>query len=55
MKIVTDMNIKEKFWQNRFKGAYAQQSFTDPDFCVLKFTPTTGRLYANYTIANFDF
>ena len=55
MEIVNDMSIKEKFWQNRFKNAYPQKSFTDPDFCVLKFTPKSGRLYANFTIEDFEF
>jgi len=55
MEVVTDMAIKEKFWDNKYKGAYEQGTFTDPDFCVLKFTPKTGRFYANFTIADFDF
>jgi len=53
MEIVEDMAVKERFWQEKFKAAYEQQSFTDPDFCVLKFTPTTGRYYANFTLNNF--
>jgi len=52
-EIVSDMNIKEKYWQSIFKDAYPQKSYTDPDFCVLKFTPTFGRLYANYNIEDF--
>jgi len=55
MEIVTDMNIKEKYWDNKYKGAYEQGSFTDPDFCILKFTPKSGRFYANFTIADFIF
>ncbi|MDR0463111.1 MAG: pyridoxamine 5'-phosphate oxidase family protein [Pseudomonadales bacterium] len=53
MEIVEDMKIKEKYWQNMFKDAYPQKSFTDPDFCVLKFVPVLGRFYANYTIEDF--
>ncbi|MCL2195330.1 MAG: pyridoxamine 5'-phosphate oxidase family protein [Oscillospiraceae bacterium] len=53
MEIVTDMSVKAKFWQGKFKGAYEQQAYTDPDFCVLKFTPTSGRYYANYTLEDF--
>jgi len=48
------MGIKETYWQNVFKNAYPQKSFTDPDFCVLKFTPISGRFYANFTLADFD-
>ena len=53
MEIVTDMGIKEKYWQDLYKNAYPQKSFTDPEFCVLRFTPTLGRLYADFTIADF--
>jgi len=54
MEIVTDMSIKEKYWQNRFKNAYPEKSFTDPDFCVLKFTSASGRFYSNFTLADFE-
>jgi general stress protein 26 len=54
MEIVTDMKIKEKYWLKIFKDAYPQQSFTDPDFCVLRFVPSSGRFYANYTIEDFE-
>ena len=55
IEVVTDMNIKEKYWLNKFKNAYAEKSFTDPDFCVLKFIPSAGRFYANFTLADFEF
>ena len=54
MEIVTDMGVKEKYWQNLYKNAYPQKSFTDPDFCVLRFTPISGRLYSDFTIADFE-
>ncbi|MCL2873666.1 MAG: pyridoxamine 5'-phosphate oxidase family protein [Defluviitaleaceae bacterium] len=54
MEIVTDMNIKEKYWLEEFKDAYTQQSFTDPDFCMLRFVPNSGRFYEDYTIADFE-
>jgi len=54
MEIVTDMEIKEKFWQDAFKNAYPQKAHTDPDFCVLKFTPLSGRFYADFTLDDFD-
>ena len=54
MEILTDMSIKEKYWQNKFKDAYEQKSFADPDFCVLKFTATKGRYYSNFTIEDFE-
>ena len=54
MEIVTDLEIKERNWDEKFKDAYPEKSFTDPDYCVLKFVPSRGRLYANYTIEEFD-
>ena len=54
MAIVTDMGVKERYWQNVFKNAYPEKSFTDPDFCVLKFTPTAGRFYADFKLADFE-
>ena len=54
MEIVTDMTIKEKYWQNKFKNAYPQKSLTDPDYCVLKFIPKSGRFYNWYNLEDFD-
>lgn len=54
MEIVTDMSIKEKYWQNKFKNAYPQKSFTDPDFCVLRFIPNSGRFYSWYKPEDFE-
>jgi general stress protein 26 len=53
MEIVSDMSVKEKYWQDKFKNAYSQKSFTDPDFCVLKFIPITGRFYSWYKPEDF--
>lgn len=46
MEIVQDNSIKENYWQAKFKNAYAEKSYTDPDFCLLKFTPIKGRFYS---------
>jgi len=54
MEIVTDMGIKEKYWQNIYKNAYPQKSFTDSDFCVLRFVPVSGRFYADFKIVDFE-
>jgi general stress protein 26 len=54
MEIVADMDVKKKYWQSMFKSAYPQKSYTDPDFCVLRFKPKSGRFYANFTIEDFD-
>ena len=53
MEIVSDNAIKERQWDNKFKDAYPEKSFTDPDFCVLKFIPESGRFYSNYTLEDF--
>lgn len=54
MEIVNDMTEKEKFWQNKFKSAYAEKSYTDPDFCLLKFTPISGRFYSWFKPQDFE-
>lgn len=54
MEIVSDIKIKEKYWQNKFKSAYPEKSFTDPDFCVLKFTPVSGRFYSWFKPEDFE-
>ena len=54
MEIVLDLTIKKKYWQNKFKNAYPQKSYTDPDFCVLKFVPETGRFYSWYKLEDFE-
>ena len=53
MEIVSDMEIKRKYWQNLFKDAYPEKSYTDPDFCVLKFSTISGRFYSNFSIEDF--
>ena len=53
-EIVSDMALKQKYWRNMFKGAYPEKAYTCPDFCLVKFTPISGRLYANFTIEDFD-
>jgi len=54
MDVVTDPDIKEKYWQEKFKDAYPTKTFTDPDFCVLRFVPTSGRFYSNFTLEDFE-
>jgi general stress protein 26 len=54
MEIVSDMAVKEKYWMNKFKDAYPQKSYTDPDFCVLKFVPVGGRFYAMFKPESFE-
>jgi general stress protein 26 len=55
MEIVSDLALKEKYWQNKFKNAYPKKSYTDPDFCLLKFTPEAGRFYSWFKPEDFEF
>ncbi|MCL1997673.1 MAG: pyridoxamine 5'-phosphate oxidase family protein [Turicibacter sp.] len=54
MEIVDDMATKEKYWLEDYKEAYPQQSFADPDFCLLKFTPQFGRFYTGEDALDFE-
>jgi general stress protein 26 len=54
MEIVSELTVKEKYWQNTFKNAYPEKSYTDPDFCVLKFVPEVGRFYSWYKPEDFE-
>src|SRR5215510_8088648 len=54
MEIVSENVLKEKYWQNKFKNAYPQKSYTDSDFCLIKFTPKTGRFYSWYKLEDFE-
>ena len=54
MEIVSDLAVKKKYWQNKFKNAYSEKSYTDPDFCLLRFIPETGRFYSWYKLEDFE-
>jgi general stress protein 26 len=54
MAIVSDLALKTQYWQNKFKNAYPEKSYTDPDFCVLKFIPETGRFYSWFKPEDFE-
>jgi general stress protein 26 len=32
IEIVSDKTVKEKYQKNKFKNAYKEKSYTDPDF-----------------------
>lgn len=55
MTISNDMELKRSLWSEKYKDAYPEHSYTDPDFCVLEFKPIRGRYYHMYKIENFDF
>ncbi len=53
MEILTDQEIKNAIWE---KGdtIFYKKGVTDPDYCVLKFTATSGRYYSDLKTENFD-
>ncbi|MDO5575033.1 MAG: hypothetical protein Q4G60_13750 [bacterium] len=46
------VGIKEECWRNG-DTMYYSKGVTDPDYCILKFTATSGRYYANFKKENF--
>ena len=54
MEIVSDKEVKAQYWQNKFKNAYPEKSPSDPDFCVLKFVPISGRFYSWFKTEDFE-
>ena len=54
MQIIEDLTVKEKYWNNLYKSAYETKKFTDPDFCLLKFTAEKGREYRNFKVSDID-
>ena len=54
METVSDKEIKIQYWQNKFKNAYPGKSPSDPDFCVLKFVPVSGRFYSWFKPEDFE-
>ena len=52
MEVLEDTAIKEMIWQEGFT-MYYPLGVTDPDYCILKFTATSGRYYANLSSETF--
>ena len=52
MEVLTDTSIKEMIWREG-DTEYYPEGVTDPDYCVLKFTATSGRFYSNYKSEDF--
>lgn len=53
MEVLTDSDSKEMIWQEG-DTMYYPLGVTDPDYCVLKFTATTGRYYSNFSSESFS-
>lgn len=52
MTVLTDQEVKNLIWQPCDK-IYYKQGVTDPDYCILKFTATSGSYYCNLKTENF--
>lgn len=52
MEVLTDSASKEMIWQEG-DTMYYPQGVTDPDYCVLRFTATSGRYYSNFKSEDF--
>lgn len=53
MEVRTDQTTKNMIWKAGDTIFY-KQGVTDPDYCVLKFTATSGRYYCDLKTENFD-
>ena len=53
MEVLTDQKTKNMIWK---KGdiMFYKKGVTDPDYCVLKFSATSGRYYCDLKTENFD-
>lgn len=52
MEVLTDSASKEMIWREG-DTMYYKEGVTDPDYCVLKFTATSGRYYSGFKSENF--
>ncbi len=52
MEVLTDADSKEMIWHEG-DTMYYPLGVTDPDYCVLRFTATTGRYYSNFSSESF--
>ena len=53
MEVLTDQKTKDMIWK-RGDTIFYKKGVTDPDYCVLKFTATSGRYYCDLKTENFD-
>lgn len=52
MEVMTDSASKEMIWHDG-DTMYYPEGVTDPDYCVLKFTATSGRFYSGFKSEDF--
>lgn len=52
MEVLTDADTKALIWQEG-DTMYYSQGISDPDYCVLRFTASSGRYYRNFKSEDF--
>ena len=53
MEVLTDSKTKEMIWKKGDTMFY-KQGVTDPDYCVLRFTASSGRYYCDLKTESFE-
>jgi general stress protein 26 len=53
MEILNDAEVKKLQWKPSMKAIY-KNGMEDPDYCVLKFTASTGRYYSMFKSEDFE-
>lgn len=53
MEVLTDQETKDMIWKKGDTMFY-KKGVTDPDYCVLKFTATSGRYYCDLKTESFE-
>lgn len=53
MEVLTDADSKAMIWRDGDEEYYPK-GVTDPDYCVLRFTASSGRFYSNYRSEEFN-
>jgi general stress protein 26 len=52
MEVLQDQETKNKIWREGDEMCYSK-GISDPDYCVLKFTAQSGRIYQNFSSESF--
>jgi general stress protein 26 len=53
LEVLTDAASKEMIWKDG-DTMYYPGGVNDPDYCVLRFTASSGRYYSNFSSQDFD-
>ncbi|MCL1811561.1 MAG: pyridoxamine 5'-phosphate oxidase family protein [Methanomassiliicoccaceae archaeon] len=53
MEVLEDSSSKELLWKDKY-SMYYPLGVTDPDYCILRFTASSGRYYSSFNSQDFD-